>query len=278
MFKFQFIAKDVGSAKIDKHILFLRKVELLSPLAEYERAKLAEALEEKVMPAGTVIVRQGEVGSDMYILAQGSCVVTQRAPNEKEEKELVTYSPGDYFGERALMEREPRAATVTVTQDGHAVLLKISRDAFSLLLGPLEAIFKKRIESYQSKPKRVREWKPLNVAKSQLQYIGTLGKGSYGFVTLVENKETGDQYALKAVSKYEVVKTNQVEHILCEKQVMCELRHPCLVNLLTTYNEKDQIFFLMEVGMGGDLFTIHRENRRFTEDEQVLFCFRHCGF
>ena len=45
-FKFQTVARDIGKGKLEEFTSFLRKVELLSPLAEFERAKIAEALEE----------------------------------------------------------------------------------------------------------------------------------------------------------------------------------------------------------------------------------------
>ncbi len=58
----------------------------------------------------------------------------------------VRSQPGDYFGERALLKDEPRAATCVAK--GQVEVLQIDRSAFSALLGPLEEIMSKRVESY----------------------------------------------------------------------------------------------------------------------------------
>lgn len=57
-------------------------------------------------------------------------------------------SPGNVFGERALLSSEPRAATCTAVTD--VVCLYLNRDAFSLLLGSLEDVFRARIAGYDA--------------------------------------------------------------------------------------------------------------------------------
>jgi CRP-like cAMP-binding protein len=60
---------------------------------------------------GEVILREGRLGRELYIILEGTVVVTRagRAVNE--------WGPGDYFGELAAIEAGPRNATVTATSD-----------------------------------------------------------------------------------------------------------------------------------------------------------------
>ncbi len=57
--------------KFDVYVKFLKNVQLLAPLADYERRKIAEALEEVAFPAAQTILKQGDEGDAMYIVYQG---------------------------------------------------------------------------------------------------------------------------------------------------------------------------------------------------------------
>ncbi|CAM9141272.1 unnamed protein product [Choristocarpus tenellus] len=87
----------------------------MSILREMSRAKsilraVGGVLQRQVLP-GEAVVTQGEVGSSMYTVAKGSLDVLVEHPGEQEVK-VATLSPGDVFGEMALMLRQPRNATV----------------------------------------------------------------------------------------------------------------------------------------------------------------------
>ena len=90
-----------------------------------------------------------------------------------------------------------------------------------------------------------------------------LGVGSFGKVTLVKHNKTGETYALKAVSKYRVVKTGQEEHIINEKRVLTMLDSPFCVKLYATFKTETTVYFLTEVVLGGELFTVLRYNVKF---------------
>lgn len=58
------------------------------------------------------------------------------------------YKPGDYFGERALMKNEPRAANVIAKTD--CVVLSLDRHSFKRVMGPIEEILKRNMAVYDN--------------------------------------------------------------------------------------------------------------------------------
>lgn len=109
----------------------------------YERCKLVEAFKEGTFAAGEFIIRQGEEGDTFYFIEKGEARATKVPAEGGEEEELMKYTVGDYFGERALIKNEPRAANVQAVTDCHVVTL--DRHSFKRLLGPLEDILSRKV-------------------------------------------------------------------------------------------------------------------------------------
>ena len=59
-----------------------------------------------------------------------------------------------------------------------------------------------------------------SVTKNDFEMISIIGKGSYGKVSLVKKKDTGQLYALKVLKKSEIVRRNQVEHTMTERRIL----------------------------------------------------------
>lgn len=116
---------------------FLEEVPLLSTLTAYERSKIADALETVKFTPGSLIIREGDVGDKFYILESGTAEAIKRGA----EQPLKTYRKGDYFGELALLEDKPRAASVQAQTEVKVATLGI--DGFQRLLGPVESIMRR---------------------------------------------------------------------------------------------------------------------------------------
>lgn len=264
-FTFRRIVTGLRQEKLHQFVGFLKSVPLLSPLAEFEREKIAEALEEVTMKRGTQIMKQGEDGDCMYLITAGEVVFYK--DEQGQQVEVGRSQSGEFFGERALMTNEARAATAMAESDVH--LLRLDRQAFHLLLGPLEDYLRKQVEGYEEKTK-IALSRPVTlqptVAFADLKVLGTLGKGSFGHVCLVQDKHTGKTYALKAVSKAQIVQTGQQGHIMSEKRAMMTIDHPFCVKLHATYKDKNFLYFLLEPSLGGELFSVLREKTLFDED------------
>ncbi|THX71581.1 camp-dependent protein kinase A regulatory subunit [Aureobasidium pullulans] len=116
---------------------FLDSVPLLNTLTAYERSKIADALETQKMPAGSTIIREGDVGDHFYMLESGTAAVYKSGI----EQSLKQYNKGDYFGELALLDDKPRAASVVAETDIKVAML--GKNGFQRLLGPVASIMRR---------------------------------------------------------------------------------------------------------------------------------------
>merc|ERR1719445_664582 len=133
---------------------------------------------------------------------------------------------------------------------------------------------KKKMESYDTKNQEEEtetRTSKLSIKFTDLKVIGTLGKGSFGHVQLVSDIKTQKTYALKAVSKAQIVQTGQQGHIMSEKRVMETLHHPFLVKLYATYKDANRLYFLLELSLGGELFSVLREKTLFDDDTSRFY-------
>ncbi|CAI2166887.1 9912_t:CDS:2 [Funneliformis geosporum] len=124
---------------------FLRSVSFLTTLDQSEFSKLADALEPNNFEDGDTIISQGDPGEYFYIIEQGSVNVS-KITDMGTEQQLPSLTVGDYFGELALLNEQPRKATVV--SRGPVRLAALRRDAFVRLLGPVMEIFRRNAAEY----------------------------------------------------------------------------------------------------------------------------------
>ena len=89
-------------------------------------------------------MREGTYGNDFYIIEEGEVRVTK--PSRGPVEVCRRLGPSDFFGERALLSTEKRAATVTAVKPTQ--LLVLDRESFLRLLGPLEGILRREMQGY----------------------------------------------------------------------------------------------------------------------------------
>jgi len=104
-------------------LALLRGIDIFNPLAPAVQESLARSLSRFVLPAGVVVLRQGDVSDRFYIIESGRVRVTA-----DEGRLLREEGPGDFFGEIGLLRDVPRTATVTTVED--TVLQALEREDF----------------------------------------------------------------------------------------------------------------------------------------------------
>ncbi len=88
----------------------LRKVPLFMNLDDTVLAKLEAMIQPRTVVTGSDIIKQGDMGDSLFLIARGVVRVTQSENGE--EQDLGTLMAGDFFGEMALMHHESRSATI----------------------------------------------------------------------------------------------------------------------------------------------------------------------
>jgi CRP-like cAMP-binding protein len=98
---------------------------------------IADRTEWRESAPGDAIVRHGERGDELILLVEGSARV------ETDGKILARFSPGETFGEIAVIDGRPRTATVIAETPSR--LLVLSRDAFLHLLDTIPGLSRKML-------------------------------------------------------------------------------------------------------------------------------------
>lgn len=105
-----------------EHVDVLRDTAIFAPLLESELEAVATQLQEIRVAAGTTVLTEGDEGDRFYLLEDGEADVIRRS-------ELINHlTPGDCFGEIALLRDVPRTASVVATRD--CTLQALTREQF----------------------------------------------------------------------------------------------------------------------------------------------------
>jgi serine phosphatase RsbU (regulator of sigma subunit) len=88
---------------------------------------LCKVVVSRRVPADTIICREGKTEHEFYIINRGSVTISMQL-EDGDERVLATMGAGEFFGEMALVEHKPRAATVTTNEDTE--LLVITQETF----------------------------------------------------------------------------------------------------------------------------------------------------
>jgi len=288
---FKRILMKMSTEKVDQYVGYLQNVEILNSLLAEERQEIANAMVETHLSRGEVILKQGDQGRTFYILYDGAVSIVKDGVETAKLAASESGGIAQHFGELALLNNEPRAATVTVASDTAKVLV-LERDSFDLLLGPLEQIIKDRQGGdarVSLRGSRNEEWtkgggqSQRKIVKSELEKVGLLGFGGFGTVELWQHPPSGETFALKGISKGWIVKTGTQESVMNEKNILFRLNSPFIIKLHATYNGDQAIYFLLEVALGGELCAVYRRKGLHGSHVHakfyvaaVVFAFEHC--
>ena len=113
-------------ASKDPKVDLIASVSLFEGLGRRELGEIAKLLDEVAVPAGKVLMRQGEPGSEMFIIAAG------RFRIERNGQVLRDVGPGTSIGDISLIAEGPRTATVTAIEPS-TILLAGHREFHTLM-------------------------------------------------------------------------------------------------------------------------------------------------
>jgi small-conductance mechanosensitive channel/CRP-like cAMP-binding protein len=132
----------------------LTSVPIFVPLSPAELASLAQECARLDFGRGERVVHQGEPGDAMYVVLEGTAVVTLAAPDgngraDGAEREVARLARGEFFGEMALLTGEPRSASVTAVDD--LAVLVIHKDSLQATLASRPGLVQEMAEIVEAR-------------------------------------------------------------------------------------------------------------------------------
>jgi len=238
----------------------MRNVEWFKGISVSEKLVAVRSMGKEGFSNGDLIVAKGSLtGQGMHVIVQGSVSVSGGPRNEDGSSSDCVLEVGGHFCSETLLEQQPAPAHYTAI--GQVLTVVIDRAALRELA-----------DYFMNDPEKLKGSNEAEVRMEDLELLATLGVGGFGRVKLVKNHENGKTYALKCMFKGLVIAKRQTEHILNERRLMGICSHPFLPHLVTTYQDRDQIYVLMDPIMGGELFSLVATRGRLNEDEAAFYC------
>ena len=220
-----------------------------SQFQPHELARLTDLITETTYAPGTILAEQGKpFTQNLYIIRHGAVAVAN------DDGVINTLKDADYFGDKFLREEDGFLSTQTITVQVETTCGVLSRKHIESVIGKIDRLGKPLAPLVPKLNKTIR-------FKDLLKFR-ILGVGTFGKVWLVSHRRTGTPYALKQLSKREIIGHHQVEGVIREKNIMASLDHPFVVNLVATFQDDRNLYMLIELVQGGELFSvIHTETR-----------------
>ncbi|XP_077976956.1 uncharacterized protein LOC144432587 [Glandiceps talaboti] len=98
--------------------------------------------------------------------------------------------------------------------------------------------------------------KRAKMEKGMFRKLKTLGVGAFGEVALVEKSDTMALYAMKTLRKADVLRRNQAAHVKAERDILAEADNEWVVKLYYSFQDRDNLYFIMDYIPGGDLMSL----------------------
>ena len=96
----------------------LKRIWLFSGCTQAELLRIDKAMTEVTVPAGTLLVEQGQPGLLFFVVLAGTASV------RRGRRSVATLGPGDFFGELSLLDHRPRSASVVCTTEMTLLVLR----------------------------------------------------------------------------------------------------------------------------------------------------------
>mmetsp|Transcript_8488 Transcript_8488/g.18756 ORF Transcript_8488/g.18756 Transcript_8488/m.18756 type:complete len:563 (-) Transcript_8488:433-2121(-) len=248
---------------LTRHVL--KQMDLFRGMGPTELDKLVSTFEPLEFPPGAKIVTQGEEGETFFVIRSGMVRVT-RVQDGEEIVVKDNIGVGEYFGEAALLRQEPRHASVqAVTAVG---CLALQRSRFMASLGSRLNVLKRQAAQRTWAAEHIKDRR---ITLADLRVVEMLGVGTFGRVQLVVHVASNTPFAMKCLSKGQVLEYQQVDHVLNEKLILSLCSHPFLPRLACAFQDDSNLYMLQDLALGGELFSILINSHGGLPFETVVF-------
>ena len=214
-----------------------------------------------------IIGQQGEqmIDPGIYIITFGKILVGDN-----------TLIAGDYFCAESLLSSKPMFEhTIKSLGDGNepTKCIFISLKSFISVLGEQNRLMMARGKSVRKlKIDKDIDEDNLIYSKVELQHlkkIRIIGSGTFGKVWIVKHVESKKALALKVQKKVQLLELKQYESVIREKNIMEMLDHPFIIRMFSAFQDEDNLFILLKMYSGGELYNRMQHRGRDGMSEEV---------
>ena len=111
----------------------------------------------------------------------------------------------------------------------------------------------------------------IKLSKSIFDFLYVIGRGGFGKVWKVLLKGTSRNYALKEMSKMKIILKRSEKSIQSERELLSNLYHPFIVNMISAFQDFNNLYLVMDLFKGGDLRYHIFLNKKFNERQSKFF-------
>ena len=110
-----------------------------------------------------------------------------------------------------------------------------------------------------------------NINRNNFKFLYVIGKGGFGRVWKIQSKKTKQTFALKEMSKLKIIDKKSEKSINSEREFLSKLNHPFIVNMHYAFQDKENLYLVMDMLSGGDLRYHVSRYRKFSEEQTRFF-------
>jgi hypothetical protein len=224
-------------------------------LSQPSLAALASLIVDRRLAPRNVIIEEGkEMIASLYFVRSGKVEIKSQNGTFNN-----IIDAGGYFGEDTLdidvdgvKKSSQRTSLYTVTVLSEEVVAGVLSIDDCREIVDTTSLGRGKKAAFSSMTNRQIPLKSLNKH-------AILGAGTFGQVWLVSHDDPDrirHAYALKIQSKYELVQNHQDKGVVQEKNIMQQLHHPFLIDLVQTYQDNQYVYMLLGIVQGGELFSL----------------------
>ena len=111
----------------------------------------------------------------------------------------------------------------------------------------------------------------IKLSKSLFEFLYVIGRGGFGKVWKVLLKRTSKNYALKEMSKMKIILKRSEKSIQSERELLSNLYHPFIVNMISAFQDFNNLYLVMDLFKGGDMRYHIFLNKKFNEIQSKFF-------
>ena len=208
---------------------------------------------EKFSNAQKILI-EGKEGNKLYIIKHGKVDFYHNSKYIKSKFER------DNFGYESLVSNDKKNLE-TVVASGSVECYTISSDI-------CKSVMNKEIKDYFMNQFFLNDY---SIELDELENIKLLGRGSYGFVNLVRNKNNRHLYAVKALDLMQIKEENILKRVESEKNLLLRMDHPFIAKAVNYIKNNVFLFYIMEYVRGKELFDVMREINLFNKQQTQFY-------